>query len=927
MADPSSPIVKEFLIESFENLSNLSDEFTTYEKHPEDKELLNSIYRKIHTIKGSASFLGFIKLQSVTHSAENILDFVREGKLTITPDLVDVFLETFDCAHEIVKFIENTGEEGTKDYSTLVAKLLEVLEKVSLADEVTPGSSSSVDSSLLNQDASESMTSPSNLVKSSPEHDAINPFDTLEAVKVVEKAATNIIASASAPVVEESVAPVDAKVEEIPTASKSATLTDSVVRVNVQLLDKIMNVVGELVLNRNQILQYANTTDSSELTKLAQQLNVITTELQTDIMTTRMQPVGSVLSKFERIVRDLARGQKKKIKLTISGKDTELDKTLLEAIRDPLTHLIRNSVDHGVEDPENRKEKGKPEEGTIQIKAYHEGGQVTIEIKDDGNGINPAVILEKAIGKGLVSQEKGENLSQKQILKLIFTPGFSTAEQVTSISGRGVGMDVVKSNIEKIGGSVDISSAVGEGTSFKLKIPLTLAIVPALVVRSAEETFAIPQINLVELVRLEGDEQNQLEKLHNSEFLRLRGELVPIFRLNETLKIVNQKEVELEISSDEDIEVEQPVYDTDKDSTNIVVLNAEGRVYGLIVDSVLDTEEIVVKPLSRKLKDLSVFAGATIMGDGRVSLIVDALGFFNMVDNGQTRKGDDVVDDENKYLFDESQEVLLCDLGDDRPYAIPLCLVNRLEEFKVANIEWSGEQPLIRYGKVAMPLINIEKTIKIEGVSPLGHLGDMTDGVVSCVVVLIRGTHFGLVVQSIRDIAVCEGEINEDTVDRDGFLGTVFVNDKTVTLLDVHGVLECQHIGSQRSKALESGNGKILIVDDSPLHRRIQSEYLKENGFLVVIANDGREAIEKMSSESNVDIILTDKEMPNMNGFEMAQAIRSSGKAYANIPIIGMTTNVSKMDVDEGKKVGVETFLEKQNQDEVISTLKMIVNG
>ena len=460
-----------------------------------------------------------------------------------------------------------------------------------------------------------------------------------------------------------------------------------------KLLDKIMNVVGELVINRNQILQFSKKNEDAELNRFAQELNVITTELQTDIMTTRMQPVGLVFTKFERIVRDLSRAQSKKIKMDIQGQDTELDKTLIEVIKDPMTHLVRNSIDHGIESPEERKKRGKNETGILAIKAYHEGGQVIIEIADDGNGINTKRVLEKAIAKGLVTEEESLKLSHQKIINFIFHPGFSTADKVTNISGRGVGMDVVKSNIEKIGGEVEVFSKEGGGSTFKLKIPLTLAIVPALVIVSGNETFAIHQKNLVELVMFEDQDLDKIERIHGNEFFRLRGELIPIFRLNNVLKM--------------------PISESTNHVTNIVVLRAEGFDYGLIVDHVLDTQEIVVKPLSRKLKNQSLYAGATIMGDGRVALIIDAYGFYNVVEHAQSTQ--EVVKEHNAENADalnsDLQEYLLCSLGDKARYAIPLCLINRLEEFKPSSIEWSGKQAIVRYRDEAMPLVNIEKLL------------------------------------------------------------------------------------------------------------------------------------------------------------------------------------------------------------------------
>jgi two-component system chemotaxis sensor kinase CheA len=936
MSKNDSPIVHEFLIESFENLSGISEELTHYEKDPSDKELLNSIYRKVHTLKGSASFIGFKKLQDITHAAENMLDLVREEKIKISANIIDVLLESFDCCMELLKAVEANGEENDKDYSGMVLKLVAVLEKEVTGDEQISGEGSTIVDEVPESNSVniiETKVEATAKVESAPqsykevEENLLGSFEkefsqeAKEEKNIEPTSEVKVEAPKPTPQVEEKI-----EVPPVDTMPKKG-LTDSVVRVNVQLLDKIMNVVGELVLNRNQILQYANIYDSSELNRLAQQLNTITTELQTDIMTTRMQPVGSVLGKFERIVRDLSRSQNKKIKLIINGKDTELDKTLLEAIRDPMTHLIRNSVDHGVETPEERKSKGKSEEGHILIKAYHEGGQVTIEIQDDGNGVDPQKVLNKAIEKGLLSSERAQQLSERQILNLIFAPGFSTAEQVTNISGRGVGMDVVKSNIEKIGGAVDVTSALGSGTTFKLKIPLTLAIVPALVVQTHGETFAIPQINLVELVRLDIEDQDKLEKLHDSEFFRLRGELIPIFRLNDSLDLdaVNGRNGINKSSDDEDDKIDEK----QSDSINIVILSAEGRVFGLIVDSVLDTEEIVVKPLSRKLRDLNVFAGATIMGDGRVSLIIDALGFFNEVDAGQSQRSDsfDMAGGEQIKLLDESQEVLLCELGDKRSYGIPLCLVNRLEEFKGKDIEWTGEQPLIRYGDVPMPLINLEQTIRLSGSSALATVNEDKEKIVPCVVVNLRGHFFGMVVNEIKDIAISEGDINDDTVDREGILGTAFINDKTVSLIDVHGVLDQKNIGKRSSLSTQGTMGKLLLIDDSPLFRKIQKEILIESGYEVTLASDGVEGLELIKSIGDFDVILTDVEMPNMNGTELTKNIRSSKAPYSDVPIVALSARVSKKSRLQGEEAGFNKHVEKMKQDQILDAVKDVLSA
>ena len=522
------------------------------------------------------------------------------------------------------------------------------------------------------------------------------------------------------------------------------------------------------------------------------------------------------------------------------------------------------------------------------------------------NGINPKIVSDKAVQKGLYTPEQVTKLNAKQVLNIIFLPGFSTAEQVTNISGRGVGMDVVKSNIEKIGGSVDVFSNLGEGTTFKLKIPLTLAIVSVIVVLAGEERFAIPQVSLVELVRLESDDKSShLEVLHGSEFFRLRGNLIPVFRLSDTL-MLEKKNKNLD------------------DGTNIVILNSDGRIYGLIVDSILDTEEIVVKPLSKKFKDLSFFAGATIMGDGQVALIVDAQGFFNTVDKGHTQAAANIVQEIeslNQFANDE-QEILLCGLGDQRVYAIPLMLVSRLEEFRANQIEWTGEQALIKYGNLPMPIINIEKTLKLKGYSLLENVKKNPDLKVPCVVVKIRSQLFGLSVGSISDIAVSEGGISSDSVDRDGLLGTIFVSKKTITLLDVHGLIGMQKLGKKIFAPRETkNNGKILLVEDSPLYRKVVKDYLEDNGYEVSLANNGEEALAFLNTDSPIDLVITDIEMPVMDGWEFSKEVRASSKPYAKIPIIALSNRATTQDKEKGINAGFTQHLEKLNKVEVLQTV------
>jgi two-component system chemotaxis sensor kinase CheA len=544
------------------------------------------------------------------------------------------------------------------------------------------------------------------------------------------------------------------------------SVSESSIRVDVGLLDNLMNLVGELVLARNQILQFTQTVDGGDagLTATSQRLNLITTELQEGVMKTRMQPIENVWSKFPRVVRDLAMACGKQVRIEMEGKDTELDKTIIEAIKDPLTHLVRNAVDHGVETPEERSERGKAPEGVVRLRAFHEGGQVNIEISDDGAGLSPGRIRAKAIERDLITAEQAAQMGSRELTNLIFLPGFSTAATVSNISGRGVGMDVVKTNIEAIGGSIDVQTREGAGTVFKIKIPLTLAIIPALLIASGNERYAIPQVSLLELVRLDRREVSSLvEHIHGTPVYRLRGRLLPLVFLDEVLATTHPDDPESE-----------------SESVNIVVLQADGEQFGLVVSEISDTAEIVVKPLGRLLKGVRAFAGATIMGDGRIALILDVLGLAEMASvNSLHRDGAGHGDGDDSETADR-RTMLLFSLG-ERRLALMLEMVARLEEFDVATVEHAGDQRVVQYRGEILPLVFLSEE--------LGYPSDRNPEAPLRVVVYTEGTHsVGLVVDGIHDIVEQSIELSTHTAVA-GTLGSAVIQGHVTDVLDVEGVL------------------------------------------------------------------------------------------------------------------------------------------
>ncbi len=774
--DDMDDIVAEFIVESHENLDRLDGDLVELEKNPNDRERLASIFRIIHTIKGTCGFLGFSKLEAVAHVGENLLSKLRDGKLALNVARTDALLAMFDAVREMLTEIEESGSDGDDGYP----ELLQRLESVQAEDTPTePGSEAD------GSDASPSGGEEAPTAADGRE-DAPLPMGELlvsKGVVVPEDVDLALLQQRSGDprhvgeiLVErgrlDSAELVDAlKTQQA--AAKSGGLAQNSIRVDVGLLDNLMNLVGELVLARNQILQFTQRTENSGLTSASQRLNLITTELQESVMKTRMQPIGTVWNKIPRVVRDLASSIGKDVQVVMDGKGTELDKTIIEAIKDPMVHLVRNAVDHGIEPAEARVAAGKPAQGTLSLRAYHEGGHVNIEIGDDGGGIATDVVLKKAVERGLVSPEKAGRMSEREICQLVFLPGFSTAAKVTNVSGRGVGMDVVKTNIEKIGGTIDIVSREGHGATFKIKIPLTLAIIPALMVTSGDDCYAIPRVSLLELVRFDLDEvPRKIETVHGAHVYRLRGDLLPLVYLNDLLGI------------------ESP--EGGVEAFNIVVLQSNDTPFGLVVDQVNDTEEIVVKPLNRMLKELAVYAGATIMGDGQVALILDVHGLAEKAGvaartESQAFQGHGGAEATGGGA-PSCQSLLIVAASDGRHIAVSLTEVARLEEFPPEMIEMSGDTQVVQYRGQIMPLIRLDDVLGTDGLEE-----DSGEELVQVVVFTRHGRSVGLVVDRIVDI-VAEEIIEERKVDKFGISASAIIQGRVTELIDVEEIIQ-RHAG------------------------------------------------------------------------------------------------------------------------------------
>jgi two-component system chemotaxis sensor kinase CheA len=739
-------VIREFLLETHENLAQLDLDLVTLEKEPTERETLARVFRTLHTVKGTAGFLGLMKLQSVAHAAENLLSRLRAGELVFNADIASGLLAVVDAIRRMLDALEKTQSEGDGDYGSLI-QLLDRLR--------TGGAGAS---------PTVAATPPKPPTPPPPPTPAPAPPPKRDTDRIASPPTTTIAAPS-----------VSQELPAAPTAeARGPTVADTAVRVDVGLLDKLMTLVGELVLARNQIIQFSSSQENSSFLGTVQRLNRLTTELQTSVLKTRMQPIGNLWSKFPRVVRDLAVACGKQARIDMDGQETELDRSILEAIRDPLTHLVRNAVDHGIEMPADRVTRGKPAEGRLQLHASYQGGKVIIELVDDGGGIDPQRIAAKAIQSGLFTAEQAGRMSELELIDLIFKPGFSTTDKVTQFSGRGVGMDVVRTNVEKIGGMVNVESRLGTGTAVRMKIPLTLTIIPALMVASSGDRYAIPQVSLLELIRLDGDQAHgRIEWIHGAPVYRLRGNLLPVVYLHQILG------------------VEAGPGAASGGAVNMVVLQAEECPFGLIVDEIHDTEEIVVKPLAQALKAIDVFAGATIMGDGKVALILDVLGVAHRgrILSGARERVVAAQASKPAEPIAERQRVVLCATSDDERIAVPLSRVARLEEFPRATLERVGDWHVVQYRGAILPLVSVSDVLQRRGSRRSSTAVEAATGDTVPVVVCTGGSgQLGLVVGRILDI-VEETVATRSGASRAGVEFTAVVQGRVTEFLDLESII------------------------------------------------------------------------------------------------------------------------------------------
>jgi two-component system chemotaxis sensor kinase CheA len=723
-------LTREFLIESQEGLDRMERCLTDLEERPQDGDLIGDIFRSVHTIKGTTGFLGFTRLEKMAHAGENLLGMLRDGKLSANQPIITGLLQLMDGLRGILRTIELHNQEGTGAESEIEqdAKLIALMHELQHPGTATVESAASPVARTLvpSVAAPPALPDPDTAPRPSAPSQSHPPP---AAMLAPERNGPDAKIVASAVPGRNSNSGPDAEAQAEKSKPKTVSATDSTLRVDVGLLNRMMNLVGELVLTRNQILQA--TSDNPNFTMLARRLDMVTADLRESVMQARMQPVSNVFSKFPRIVRDLSQSLHRKVRLEMEGQDTELDKSLLEAIKDPLTHAVRNSLDHGIEPPDVRTAKGKDPEGILRLRAYQESSHVLIEVSDDGAGIGVERVRSKAIERGLITVERAALLSERELLQLIFLPGFSTAEAVTNVSGRGVGMDVVKTNVEKIGGKVEIDSRPGKGTTLRLRIPLTLAIIPALLVRSLNQSFALPQGALSELVHIPTERvAATVEWMEGAALYRLRGQLLPLIFLDQMLSPGTQPD------SQHDSHLERDLF--------IAVLDADGRRFGLIVDGLADPEEIVVKPLSPVLKAIGLYSGATVLGSGDLALILDPGAIA-------TRAGVTLTSAEDradKAQEEEPQEpaaaqYLLVQAGDRRA-AVPLGDVLRIERIPLSRVEYVSYRPVINFQGQLLP---VEDSANV-----FAEVASNPGGKVTVVVCRIGSRQVGIAVSQVLDV-------------------------------------------------------------------------------------------------------------------------------------------------------------------------------
>ena len=864
-------LLRDFLTETHESIDVVDVELVRFEQDPNNAKILNNVFRLVHTIKGTCGFLNLPRLEALTHAAEALMGKFRDGA-RVTGEAVTLVLATIDRVKILLDQLERNQAEPPGDDRDLIVKL----ERMAAA---TAAAAAAPNENVIDQLERAFRDTPA------PRYQSAGATPATPAATPPEPSTPAPSAAAASP-------PADANGDTGRDEERDSKVANQSIRVHVDTLEHLMTMVSELVLTRNQLLDIGRRHEDSEFKAPLQRLSTVTAELQEGVMKTRMQPIGNAWQKLPRIVRDLSAELGKPIEFEMQGAETELDRQVLDQIKDPLIHMVRNSADHGLESPAERRAAGKPEKGTIRLAAWHEGGHIIVEVSDDGRGLDTARIKSLAVARGLVSESEAEKMTESQIQKFIFMPGFSTAAKVTSVSGRGVGMDVVRANLDQIGGVIDVKSVFGHGTNIVIKIPLTLAIVSALIVQCAGDRFAIPQLAVVELVRARNNSEHRIERIKDAAVLRLRNKLLPLFRLSGLLKIGE-------------------VAENDVENGFIVVTQVGSQTFGVVVDAVFHTEEIVVKPMSGKLRHIPMFCGNTILGDGAVIMIIDPNGIAQKLSGSPSTRllAESPVERAPEEGLVES--MLLFRAGSPQPKAVPLSLVTRLEVIDSKSIETTNDRAVVQYRGQLMPLVPVNGDVKIKssGSQPLLVFCD-------------EGRSMALMVDEIVDIVEERLDI-ELTSTTAGVLGSAVIKGQATEVIDIAHYLplafeDWMHWRHHQTSAVPH---QVLLVDDAAFFRNMLAPVLKAAGYVVTPASSVDEAIVLLQGGRRFDVVVTDIEMPGKDGFELVSAVRANPRT-ANLPVIGLSSLVSPEAIERGRQVGLHDYVAKFDRQGLIAALK-----
>jgi two-component system chemotaxis sensor kinase CheA len=892
-----------YVDESLEHLADIENDILAIEQAGADidEDLVNKVFRGAHSIKGGAGFLGYANIKNLAHKIESLLGLIRSSELLVNAEIIDALLQGADRLRNL---INNTTTSDKIDISA--------------------------------------------------ELQSLSVFDTEERQQAAPPNAPDRQ--------QQSTAATTARADDpAPQANgMNIAATATTLRVKTRLLDSLMTLAGELVLSRNQLLQATVAKDIQHIDTISQNINMITSELQEAIMHTRLQPIGNIFSKFPRLIRDLAKELGKDVKLILEGEDVELDKTIIEAISDPLTHLVRNSIDHGIEPSADRLAKNKPPKGTIILSASHGAGSVLLQIKDDGQGLNGEAFVQKAIETGLLRSDQARAMSAKEKLNLILQPGFSMAKNVTDISGRGVGMDVVKTNFEKLGGQIDISSKLGKGTTINIKMPLTLAIISSQLIRINGERYAIPQVNLVELLRIPANQiKDRIEKVGSAEVVRLRDNLLPLVSLSAVLgteglyfdpdSSLMKKNRRTNLADRRSRK--SPLFQTDDNdhpeigdtnhpervrsdrriraasALNIIIVSTGILKYGLVVDQLLDSEEIVVKPLGRHLKNCTIYAGATIMGDGRISLILDVANIAIAAGLTSVDESDRAHEITRKIACDsvaerERQSLLVFRSNAEEQFAVPLNQVVRIEKIKKSQIEEIGGKRVMQYRGATLLLFSIDQAVQVK---PLSDRQDLLVLIFS-----LAGHEVGLLATGPVNSLELSLDIDDRTHYQFGVMGSALIAGQITLFINIYDIFQAlnpEWFEKRSSPTTPDGKGfTILIVEDSNFFRNQVKHFLEAENFQVMAAEDGLVALDLLAQHiDSISMVVTDIEMPNLDGFGLTEEIKGQ-KKYCHLPVIALTTLAGEKDIDHGREAGIDKYLLKLDKENLLVTVNELLN-